>query len=91
MTPEQKDLHLTVSRIIGNALLSEKGLDAADISAAIAVALERAAEVAATCHVGWPMDGREQRNVCAAAIRALIHTPKPADLTTPKGGVSEST
>lgn len=39
--------------------------------AAIALCMEEAAKVAETCHVGWPMDGREQRNVCAAAIRAL--------------------
>ncbi len=33
---------------------------------------ERCAKVAENCFVGWPACGSEQRNVCAAAIRALL-------------------
>lgn len=77
-TDEQKALREAVADVIAKAWDDEgsiiKGADAA-----IAVVLERAAEAAATCHVGWPMDGREQRNVCAAAIRALI--PASGDAT----------
>ena len=31
---------------------------------------EACAKAAETCFVGWPMDGGEQRHVCARAIRA---------------------
>ena len=46
-----------------------------EASEAIALVLEEAARVAETCFVGWPMDGKEQRNVCAAAIRAMKGKP----------------
>lgn len=64
---EDKQYHISWTTLEETA----KDLFRNEADVAIALVLEQAAKVAETCHVGWPMDGREQRNVCAAAIRAL--------------------
>ena len=56
----------------GQGHAREQEIDRLERFAHLVAAAEReaCAKAAETCFVGWPMDGGEQRHVCARAIRA---------------------
>lgn len=43
--------------------------DGAELEKFAELIVRECAETAASCFVGWPMDGREQRHTCSIAIK----------------------
>jgi hypothetical protein len=57
--------------VVDYAPIAVYEVDADDLARFAALVLEEASKVCETAFVGWPMDGANQRGICAAAIRAL--------------------